>query len=50
MKKLTYLFVTLQTLIFNVVVFAQEGTAPEAPRDQGMMQTFIMIAIALIFF
>lgn len=51
MKKLIYFFVAIQAVLFKTVVFAQETATPEeAPRDQGMMQTFIMIAIALIFF
>lgn len=52
MKKLIYFFVGLQTLLFNAAAFAQETTTNNeaAPRDQGMMQTFIMIAIALVFF
>lgn len=46
-----YFFIGLQTLLFNMAVFAQDTTTTDtAPRDQGMMQTFIMIAIALIFF
>lgn len=49
MKKFFYYFVGLQTLFMNSISFAQES--PEtAPRDQGMTQTFIMIAIALLFF
>lgn len=51
MKKLFYVFVSLHVLLCNATLFAQENTNTEAaPRDQGMMQTFIMIAIALIFF
>ncbi|WP_197725095.1 preprotein translocase subunit YajC [Neochlamydia sp. S13] len=39
------------TLLNNTIAFAQEGTNLEiVPRDQGMTQTFVMIAIALIFF
>lgn len=51
MNKLLYLFVGLQVLLGRTISFAQENSAPETlPRDQGMTQTFIMIAIALIFF
>lgn len=51
MKKLIYIFLFIQTVLFNATIFAQESTNNEtAPRDQGMMQTIIMIAIALIFF
>lgn len=52
MKKLVYFFVGIQVLFFNAVIFAEEASNNEvaAPRDQGMMQTFIMIAIALLFF
>lgn len=49
MKKLIYFFVGLQVMLLNTVAFAQE-TPDVVPRDQGMAQTFIMIAIALIFF
>lgn len=50
-KKLLYFFASIQQLFFNAALFSQETTTTEAaPRDQGMMQTFIMIAIALIFF
>lgn len=49
MKKLIYFFVGLQVMLLNTVAFAQE-TSDVVPRDQGMAQTFIMIAIALIFF
>ncbi len=51
MKKLVYIFFSIQAVLFNATIFAQESTNNEAaPRDQGMMQTIIMIAIALIFF
>ncbi|MBS4171435.1 preprotein translocase subunit YajC [Neochlamydia sp. AcF95] len=39
------------TMLNNTIAFAQENTNLEiVPRDQGMTQTFVMIAIALIFF
>lgn len=52
MKKMIYFFVGLQTLFFNAIIFAQETANTETlpPRDQGMTQTFIMIAVALLFF
>ena len=51
-KNLFYFLVGLQTLFFTTVVVAQENTITEteAPREQGMMQTFIMIGIALVSF
>ena len=49
MKKLSYLFICLQMFCLNFGLFADEGDAMP-PRDQGMMQTVIMIAIALMFF
>ncbi len=48
MKKLIYSFVGLQTLAMTHGLFAQDGDSP--PRDQGLWQTLIMIAIALLFF
>jgi preprotein translocase subunit YajC len=48
MKKLIYSFIGLQTLAMTHGLFAQDGDAP--PRDQGLWQTLIMIAIALLFF
>jgi preprotein translocase subunit YajC len=50
MKKLITIFTFMQVLLFNTVAFAQENAPETAPRDQGMTQTFIMIAIALLFF
>lgn len=51
MKKVIYFLVTLQTFLFNAVAFSQETPGTEtAPRDQGMMQTIFMVAIALVFF
>ncbi len=45
MKKIFCAFLTTQ-VVFTSGLFAQE--AP--PRDQGFMQTLIMMAIALLFF
>jgi preprotein translocase subunit YajC len=51
MKKLFFWTLALQTLLINAGIYAEDGTDPAAPsRDQGMSQTLIMIAIALIFF
>ncbi|BBI17768.1 Putative preprotein translocase YajC subunit [Neochlamydia sp. S13] len=50
-KKMTCFSTLGFTLLNNTIAFAQEGTNLEiVPRDQGMTQTFVMIAIALIFF
>ncbi|KIC77299.1 UPF0092 membrane protein [Neochlamydia sp. TUME1] len=50
-KKMTGFSTLGFTLLNNTIAFAQEGTNLEiVPRDQGMTQTFVMIAIALIFF
>jgi preprotein translocase subunit YajC len=51
MKKLIYLSITLQMIFCNAGLFAQEGTDDLPPmRDQGIAQTLIMMAIALLFF
>jgi preprotein translocase subunit YajC len=51
MKKLFFWTLALQTLLVNAGIFAEDGAEPAAPpRDQGLSQTLIMIAIALIFF
>jgi len=47
MKKWILGLVSLQTVLLSSSLFAQEGEIP--PRD-GMMQTIIMIGIALLFF
>ena len=49
MKKLIYSLICLQTFCFNSGIYADEGDAMP-PRDQGLWQTMIMIAIALVFF
>jgi len=49
MKKFISILVGLQALLWSATAFAQEN--PDVgPKDQGMTQTFIMIAIALLFF
>lgn len=51
MKKFFYFFVGMQVFLLNAAVFSQETPNQEPmPRDQGMTQTFLMIAIALLFF
>lgn len=50
MKKITYSLICLQTFLFSSVLFAQENTETPPARDQGLWQTMIMIAIALVFF
>lgn len=49
MNRFFYWMFALQALLINVGVYA-EGEPPAAPRDQGLGQTLIMIAIALVFF
>lgn len=48
MKKMIPFFLCSQFLIFSTTLFAQDAEMP--PRDQGLWQTVIMIAIALLFF
>ncbi len=48
MSKILYFFVVLQTICLRNGLWAEGVEAP--PRDQGLGQTIIMIAIALIFF
>jgi len=48
MKKLVYFLICLQTSIFASPLLAEEEQMP--PRDQGLFQTLIMIAIAMLFF
>ena len=53
MKKALYLFAGLQAIFFSTALFAAENAPVEVvdPRDQqGLTQTFIMIAVALAFF
>lgn len=49
MKKLIYIFACFQTFILSASLSAEDGEAVPT-RDQGLWQTVIMIAIALIFF
>lgn len=49
MKKMTYFFVCLQTLLFSLPLLADE-TEAMPQRDQGIWQTMMMVAIALMFF
>jgi preprotein translocase subunit YajC len=49
MKKFTYGLISLQTLLMNGLLFAEDAVeAP--PRDQGFTQTLVMLAIAVVFF
>lgn len=51
MKKMMCIFVFLQALMVNGAgLFAQAAGEATPPRDQGLWQTLIMIAIALAFF
>lgn len=51
MKKIIYSLVLLQLFCLRSGVWAEGPAVNEAPpRDQGLGQTIIMIAIALIFF
>lgn len=49
MKKITYAFFAMQTLLLSSPLFAADGDAMPS-RDQGIWQTVIMIGIALVFF
>lgn len=48
MSKILYFFVVLQAICLRNGLWAEGVEAP--PRDQGLGQTVIMIAIALVFF
>src|SRR5262245_11695489 len=50
MKKLIYALICLQTFYFTHGLMAEEPTEPLPPRDQGLWQTLMMVAIALLFF
>ena len=50
MKKIVYLLVCLQTFMLSTPFLAADEGDAMPPRDQGMWQTLIMIAIALLFF
>lgn len=49
MKKLSYYLVGLQVFAATALC-AQDNTEPLPPRDSGLWQTLIMIAMALVFF
>jgi preprotein translocase subunit YajC len=50
MKKFTYLLTCVATFLLTSGLRAEdEPTAPMPPRDGGMYQTMIMIALALVF-
>lgn len=49
MNKFLYFSLSLPLMLLSSVAFAQESTEV-LPPDQGMTQTFVMIAIAMIFF
>ena len=48
MKKIFYGVISLQVLLFQSSIFAEEELTP--PPQQGITQTLIMIAVALVFF
>lgn len=48
MKKFFYFLICLQAFVMSAPLLAVDEEAP--PRDQGLFQTAIMIAIALLFF
>jgi preprotein translocase subunit YajC len=48
MKKITYWLICFQALLASSPLLANDDAPPS--REQGMMQTLIMIAIALVFF
>lgn len=50
MKKRDYAWMTLAMLGCHSFMFAANEDLPLPPPDQGMWQTFVMIAIALLFF
>jgi len=50
MKKIVYLFVCLQAALVSSPFLAADDGDAMPPRDQGMWQTLIMIAVALMFF
>lgn len=50
MKKITYWLICLQMSLLSSSLFAANEEEPLPTREQGLMQTLIMIAIALVFF
>lgn len=50
MKKLNYLMMSAAVFLINNGLYAEDGPSePMPPRDGGMYQTLIMIALALVF-
>lgn len=50
MKKITYSLICLQTMLFSSPLLANVDDEAMPSPDQGIMQTVMMISIALIFF
>jgi preprotein translocase subunit YajC len=50
MKKVIYALICLQTFCMSHGLMADENSEPLPPRDQGIWQTLMMVAIALLFF
>lgn len=50
MKKIIYSLVCLQTFCMTHGLMADENADAMPPRDQGLWQTLMMVAIALLFF
>jgi preprotein translocase subunit YajC len=50
MKTAQYFLFALCTFLTSNLAFAEEGGEPVAAKDQGFMQTLIMIGIAILFF
>lgn len=48
MKKIFYSLISLQVFVFTSLAAVEDEAMP--PREQGLFQTAIMIAIALMFF
>lgn len=50
MKKITYSLICLQTVLFSSPLLAENHEESMPSPDQGIMQTVMMISIALLFF
>ena len=50
MKKVIYALILIQTFCLTHGLMADENTEAAPPRDQGLWQTLMMVAIALLFF
>lgn len=48
MKKFLFLFISAQ--VFCLSLYGQDNGEALPPRDQGLWQTFTMVAIAIVFF